>query len=232
MGILNFFTKSFAIFLRLLVKHNALELQFFPSKQFFRNVEEFGAKEYFTDHQTANTIQLFVAITGSFFWSILLLNKLQRRGIPSWVVDKCSHLFSKKYMDYMTQPLSSAAINFFFTGNQQILLYQEMQIYIAFWNIISNFFTLFESLKIVLINMVTILMISAKMANPGLLKIKVLWNIGYGVIIYFRDVTNKLFSGESIYIVDVVMWPKFGNSSISTSNRMASSAINDKFDEW
>ena len=107
-----------------------------------------------------------------------------------------------------------------------------MQIYIAFWNIISNFFTLFESLKIVLINMVTILMISAKMANPGLLKIKVLWNIGYGVIIYFRDVTNKLFSGESMYIVDVVMWPKFGNSSISTSNRMASSAINDKFDEW
>ena len=80
--------------------------------------------------------------------------------------------------------------------------------------------------------MVTILMISAKMANPGLLKIKVLWNIGYGVIIYFRDVTNKLFSGESIYIVDVVMWRKFGNSSISTSNRMASSAINDKFDEW
>ena len=123
LGILNIFTKSFAIFLRLLVKHNALELQFFPSKQFFRNVEEFGAKEYFTDHQTANTIQLFVAITGSFFWSILLPNKLQRRGIPSWVVDKCSHLFSKKYMDHMTQPLSSAAINFFFTGNQQILLY-------------------------------------------------------------------------------------------------------------
>ena len=37
-------------------------------------------------------------------------------------------------------------------------------------------------------------MMSAKMATPGLLKIKVFWNKGY-------------------YVVDVVMWPKFGNSS-------------------
>ena len=63
--------------------------------------------------------------------------------------------------------------------------------------------------------MVTILMMSAKMATPGLLKIKVFWNKGYDVIIYVHDVTNKILSRDSNYIVDVVMWPKFGNTSIS-----------------
>ena len=78
----------------------------------------------------------------------------------------------------------------------------------------SNSFNFFESLKVVLKNMVTISMMSAKMATPGLLKIKVFWNIGYDVIIYVHDVTNKILSRDSNYIVDVVMWPKFGNSSI------------------
>ena len=62
--------------------------------------------------------------------------------------------------------------------------------------------------------MVTILMMSAKMATLGLLKIKVFWNKGYDVIISVHDVTNKILSRDSNYIVDVVMWPKFGNSSI------------------
>ena len=63
--------------------------------------------------------------------------------------------------------------------------------------------------------MVTILMMSAKMATPGLLKITVFWNKGYDVIISVDDVTNKILSRDSNYIVDVVMWPKFGNTSIS-----------------
>ena len=58
-------------------------------------------------------------------------------------------------------------------------------------------------------------MMSAKMATPGLLKIKVFWNKGYDVIIYVHDVTNKILSRDSNYIVDVVMWSKFGNCSIS-----------------
>ena len=62
--------------------------------------------------------------------------------------------------------------------------------------------------------MVAIGMMSAKMATLGLLKIKVFWNKGYDVIIYVHDVTNKILSRDSNYIVDVVMWPKFGNSSI------------------
>ena len=35
---------------------------------------------------------------------------------------------SKKHMNHVTQPLSSAEIGIFFTENQQILLYQEIQI--------------------------------------------------------------------------------------------------------
>ena len=63
--------------------------------------------------------------------------------------------------------------------------------------------------------MVTILMMPAKMATPGLLKIRVFWNKGYDVIIFVYDVTNKILSRDSNYIIDVVMWPKFGNCSIS-----------------
>ena len=89
----------------------------------------------------------------------------------------------------------------------------------------SNSFNFFESLKVVLKNMVTISMMSAKMATPGLLKIKVFWNIGYDVIIYVHDVTNKILSRDSNYIVDVVMWPKFGNSSISMREVITTSIL-------
>ena len=50
---------------------------------------------------------------------------------------------------------------------------------------------------------------------PGLLKIKIFQNKGYEVIILDYDVTNKILSRHSNFIVDVVMSPKFGNSSIS-----------------
>ena len=63
--------------------------------------------------------------------------------------------------------------------------------------------------------MVAILMMSAKMATPGLLKIRIFWKKGYDVIIYVHDVTNKFLSYDSIYIIDKVMWPMFGNCSIS-----------------
>ena len=56
---------------------------------------------------------------------------------------------------------------------------------------------------------------SAKMATPDLLKITVLWNKGYDVIIYVHDIPIKILSHDSNYTVDVVMWPKFGNSNIS-----------------
>ena len=55
-------------------------------------------------------------------------------------------------------------------------------------------------------------MMPAKMAT---LKITVFWNKGYDVIIPVNDVTNKVLSRDSNDIVDVFMWPKFGNCSIS-----------------
>ena len=58
-------------------------------------------------------------------------------------------------------------------------------------------------------------MISAKMTAPGILKITVFWTKGYDVIIYVHDVTSKILSRDLNYIVDVVMWWKFGNSNIS-----------------
>ena len=62
--------------------------------------------------------------------------------------------------------------------------------------------------------MVKILMISAKIATLGLFKIKVFWNKGYDVI-SVHDVTDKILSRDSNYVVDVVMWPKFGNYNVS-----------------
>ena len=58
-------------------------------------------------------------------------------------------------------------------------------------------------------------MMSAKMAILGLLKTKVFWNKGYDVISFVYDVINKSLSRDSNYIVEVVMWPKFGNPSTS-----------------
>ena len=63
--------------------------------------------------------------------------------------------------------------------------------------------------------MVTTLMMSAIMATLGLFKIKVFWKKVYDVIVCVHDVTNQILSCDSNYIVDVVMWPKFGNSNIS-----------------
>ena len=76
-------------------------------------------------------------------------------------------------MNHVTNSLSSAEINIFFTENYHLLLYQEIQIQILFRYIFLIPLTFHETLRIVLINMVTILMISTKIATPGLLKIKV-----------------------------------------------------------
>ena len=45
----------------------------------------------------------------------------------------------------------------------------------------------------------------AKLATPGLLKIKILQNKGYDVINPNNDVTNKILSHKSNFIEDVDM---------------------------
>ena len=63
------------------------------------------------------------------------------------------------------------------------------------------------------------------MATAGLLKITVFWNKAYGVIIPVDDVTNKILSSDSTYVVDVFMWPKLGNSSISMGEVITTSIL-------
>ena len=63
--------------------------------------------------------------------------------------------------------------------------------------------------------MATILMMSAKLASPALLKLKIFQNKADDVIILDYDVTNNILSLDSNYIVDVGMLPKFCNCSIS-----------------
>ena len=63
------------------------------------------------------------------------------------------------------------------------------------------------------------------MASPGLRKVKVFWKKGYDVIIFVNDVTNRILSRDSNHVVEVVTWPKFGNSSISMKEVILTSSL-------
>ena len=73
-------------------------------------------------------------------------------------------------MNHVTQALSSADTSNFSTGNQQILLYQEIQ-YRLYFDAKFLIFLTFLSLGR-LLKEVTILMVPAKAATPSLLKVK------------------------------------------------------------
>ena len=73
--------------------------------------------------------------------------------------------------------------------------------------------------------MVPILMMPAKVATPGLLKIKVFWSKGSDIISSVNDVMNKILSSDSNYIVNAVMRPKFGNSSNSMREVIINSTL-------
>ena len=68
-------------------------------------------------------------------------------------------------------------------------------------------------------------MMSAKMATQGLVKITVFWNKDYDVIVSVDDVTNKILSRDSHCIVDMFMWPKFGNCSTSMTEVITTSIL-------
>ena len=103
----------------------------------------------------------------------------------------------------------------FFTRNLQILLYQKIRYRLHFSTWFLILLAFFESLKIYVVNLLIILMMSAKMATAGLFKKTVFWNKGYDVIFSVNGFTSKSLSRDSNYIVDVLIWPKFGNCSIS-----------------
>ena len=66
---------------------------------------------------------------------------------------------------------------------------------------------------------------SAKMTTLGLLRLKAFKNKGYNVKISVYDVNKKILSRDSKYVVNVVMWPKFGSSSISLGEVIITSII-------
>ena len=121
----------------------------------------------------------------------------------------------QKYINHVTHPLSSADISIFSPEISRFCYIKKHRYRLDFATKFLILLTFLESLIIALINMVTILMMSAKMATPGLFKIEVFWNKGHDVIISVHDFTCKILSRDSNYIVDVIMWSMFGNCSIS-----------------
>ena len=57
-------------------------------------------------------------------------------------------------------------------------------------------------------------MMSPELDTLGLFKLKVTWNIGFYIINFVHDFTNKMLSRYSNYIVNVAIWPKLGNSNL------------------
>ena len=68
-------------------------------------------------------------------------------------------------------------------------------------------------------------MMSAKIVTLVLFKTKIFLKKGYDVIISVYDAINKISSRYSNYIVDVVMWRNFGNSSISMREVIVTSIL-------
>ena len=62
-------------------------------------------------------------------------------------------------------------------------------------------------------------------AKIVLLKIKVFWKKGYDVIIFVHGVTDKVLSPYTNYNVNVGMWLKFGNSTISVREVIITSIL-------
>ena len=63
------------------------------------------------------------------------------------------------------------------------------------------------------------------MATQDLLKIKVFWSKAYNAIISVHDVTSKVLSRDSNYVVDLVIWPKFVNSNNSMNEVIITRAL-------
>ena len=92
----------------------------------------------------------------------------------------------------------------FFTGNQQNCYIKKYRYRLYFDTLFLILLTFSESWKIFLINIVKTLMMSAKMATLGLLKLKVFWNKGYDVIIFAYDVISKNLPRDSNYLKGII----------------------------
>ena len=128
-------------------------------------------------------------------------------------------------MNHVTHLLISADISIFSSEISKFCYIRKYRYRLHFSISFLILLIFFESLKIFLKNIVTILMMSAKLATPGLLNIKTFRNKGYDVIILDYDINNKILSHGLNHIVDMVKWPKFGNSSFSMREVIISSTL-------
>ena len=95
----------------------------------------------------------------------------------------------KKYMNHVTLPPGFCLHQHFLSEISNIRKYRYR---FHFCKKLEILLTFFEYLKKFLINVVTILIMPAKLATLGLLKIKIFWSKGYDVIIPGYDVTDKI----------------------------------------
>ena len=125
----------------------------------------------------------------------------------------------------MTHLLISADISIFSLEISKFCYIKKYRYRLHFDAEVQILLTFLQSLNIFLIILLIILILSTKMATPCLLKITVFWNKGCDVIISANDVTVIILWHDSNYIVEVFMWPKFGNSSISMGKAIRTSIL-------
>ena len=128
-------------------------------------------------------------------------------------------------MNHVTHLLRSAETSIFSPEISKFCYIRKYKHRLHFGTEFLILLTFFESFINFLINMFTILMMSAKLATPGLFKIRIFQNKSYDVIILDYYVTNNILSGDSSCFVDAIMWRKFGNSSISRREVMITSIL-------
>ena len=129
-----------------------------------------------------------------------------------------------KIYKYMTHPLTSAGISIFLPEIRNICCIKKYNYRLHHNTYFLIILTLFEPLKIFLINIVAVLMMSS-LAIMRLPLIKVFWHRGYDFIISVRNGYNKILLRDSNYNVDMVMWPKFGNCSTSMTEVIITSIL-------
>ena len=100
----------------------------------------------------------------------------------------------EKYINHIIHPLSSDNIMIFSQEIRNFVISRNTDKYCISIQKFWLFLLFFESFRVHLIKKVKILMMSAKSATLGLLKIKACRNKGYDAIISVHDVTNKTLS--------------------------------------
>ena len=128
-------------------------------------------------------------------------------------------------MNHVTYPLSSADISIFLPKISKCYYIKKYRYRFHLDRQFLILLTFLETLRIVLINMVAILMMSAKIATAALLKIKFFRKKAMTSNFLSMTSPKKILLRDSNYNINMVMWPKFGNSIISVRKVIITSIL-------